>query len=99
MNDGSPSMYAMGWFAPGTNYFWHSGGTSGFTSMNAIFNDGTAIVILTNEHLGAVPIGDVIPNLPSQLYAILNPSVTTPPAFTILQLPPATAPTPNPPEE
>ena len=86
-NDGSPSMYAMGWFVPGANYYFHPGGTGGFTSMNAIFNDGTSIVILTNQHLNSMPIGDFIPNLAPQLYRILNPSATTPDAFKILQLP------------
>lgn len=97
LNDGSPSMYAMGWFNPGSNYFWHSGGTNGFTSMNACFNDGTSIVILTNHHLGSKPVGDAIPNLAAALYNVLNPSATTPNAFTILRLP-SGQPTPNPPE-
>jgi len=97
-NDGSASMYAMGWFVPGTNYFFHPGGTGGFTTMNANFNDGTSIVIFTNQHLGAQPIGDFIPNLAPALYRILNPSVMTPNAFTILQLPTVMA-SPVPPEE
>ena len=84
-NDGSPSMYAMGWFVPGANYYFHPGGTGGFTSMNANFNDGTNIVILTNQHLNSQPIGDFVPNLAPQLCRIINPSVTTPDAFTILQ--------------
>ena len=96
LNDGSPSMYAMGWMVPGGNYFWHSGGTNGFTTMNANFDDGTSIVILTNEHLGSVPVGDVIPNLAGQLYSVLHPTIATSPAFTILHLPDA-QPTPNPP--
>jgi D-alanyl-D-alanine carboxypeptidase len=97
LNDGSPSMYGMGWMVPGGNYFWHSGGTNGFTSMNANFEDGTSIVILTNEHLGSVPVGDTIPNLAPQLYNVLVPSARTAPAFVILQLPHAAA-TPVPPE-
>jgi D-alanyl-D-alanine carboxypeptidase len=97
LNDGSPSMYAMGWMVPGGNYFWHSGGTNGFTSMNANFDDGTSIAILTNEHLGSVPVGDTIPNLAAALYRVLEPSVTTGPAFTILRLPKGN-PTPEPPE-
>jgi D-alanyl-D-alanine carboxypeptidase len=97
LNDGSPSMYAMGWMVPGGNYFWHSGGTNGFTSMNANFDDGTSIAILTNEHLGSVPVGDTIPNLAAALYRVLEPSVATGPAFTILRLPKGDA-TPEPPQ-
>jgi len=96
LNDGSPSMYAMGWMVPGGNYFFHPGGTNGFTSMNANFDDGTSIVILTNHHLGSVPIGDVIPNLAAKLYNVLHPSIPTAPALTILQLPTG-QPTPDPP--
>jgi CubicO group peptidase (beta-lactamase class C family) len=96
LNDGSPSMYAMGWMVPGGNYFWHSGGTNGFTSMNANFDDGTSVVILTNEHLGSVPVGDTIPNLAGELYRVLHPNVPTAPAFKILRLPPAGDPTPDP---
>jgi len=97
LNDGSPSMYAMGWMVPGGNYFFHSGGTNGFTSMNANFDDGISIVILTNHHLGSVPVGDVIPNLAARLYHVLHPHIPTAPAFTILQLPNG-QPTPNPPD-
>jgi D-alanyl-D-alanine carboxypeptidase len=97
LNDGSPSMYAMGWMVPGGNYFWHSGGTNGFTSMNANFDDGTSIAILTNEHLGSVPVGDTIPNLAAKLYRVLEPSVATGNAFKILRLPKGN-PTPEPPE-
>jgi hypothetical protein len=89
-NDGSPSMYAMGWFVPGGNYYFHPGGTGGFTSMNANFYDGTSIVILTNQHLGAQPIGDFIPNLAPALYRILSPAPTAD-AFRILYLPTAQA--------
>jgi len=97
-NDGLASMYAMGWFVPGTNYFFHPGGTNGFTTMNANSNDGTSIVILSNQHLGAQPIQGYIPNLAPALYRILNPSVTTPDAFTILQLPTIMT-SPPPPEQ
>jgi CubicO group peptidase (beta-lactamase class C family) len=98
-NDGSPTMYGMGWFVPGANYYFHPGGTNGFTSQNANFNDGTSIVILTNQHLNSVPIGDAIPNLAPQIYRILAPGVTTPDAFTILKQLTVPPPTPDPLEE
>jgi D-alanyl-D-alanine carboxypeptidase len=90
MNDGSPTMYAMGLFVPGGNYYWHSGGSNGFTSQGAAFNDGYQIVILTNHHLDSKPVGDLIPNLAPQIHDLLNPTVPASPAkaFNILALPP-----------
>ena len=99
MNDGSPTMYGMGWFVPGTNYYFHPGGTNGFTSQNANFNDGTSIVIFTNQHLNSVPIGDAIPNLAPQIYRILAPDVTTPDAYKILKQLTPPLPTPDPLQE
>ena len=55
----SYGTYADGWFIStlgGHSYIWHDGDITGYQTMNAIFpNDGTEIVILTNDGSGLDP--------------------------------------------
>jgi CubicO group peptidase (beta-lactamase class C family) len=52
INDGGPTVYAMGWMRPNPNTRWHGGHTFLFESTNVVFSDGYTIAIIGNVRDG-----------------------------------------------
>ena len=72
VNDGSPTVYAMGWMLPNPDTKWHGGHTFLFESTNALFSDGYNIAIIGNVRDG----GYFEPeNLAAEIHNILNPAL------------------------
>jgi CubicO group peptidase (beta-lactamase class C family) len=67
--------YAMGWVI-GVNIIWHNGQLSGFHTMNGMFSDGYAVVVLGNEsQLNGTPDLWVPENFAVAVHAVLNPNL------------------------
>jgi CubicO group peptidase (beta-lactamase class C family) len=72
VNDGSPTVYAMGWMLPNPHTKWHGGHTFLFVSANALFDDGYSIAIIGNVRDG----GAFEPeNLAVEIHNLLNPAL------------------------
>jgi CubicO group peptidase (beta-lactamase class C family) len=72
INDGGPTVYAMGWMRPNPYTRWHGGHTFLFESANVIFSDGYTIAIIGNVRDD----GFFEPeNLAARIHDILNPAL------------------------
>src|SRR6266478_101858 len=71
VNDGKPTVYAMGWMLPNPHTKWHGGHTFLFESTNALFGDGYNIAIIGNIRDGG---GFEPENLAVEIHNLLNPS-------------------------
>jgi len=92
VNDGEPTVYAMGWMLPNPLTKWHGGHTFLFESTNALFDDGYNIAIIGNVRDG----GYFEPeNLTAEIHNMLNPAVHIPPLTVIVRRPSATPATPE----
>ena len=70
VNDGKPTVYAMGWMLPNPHTKWHGGHTFLFESANALFSDGYSIAIIANIRDGG---GFEPENLAVEIHNLLNP--------------------------
>lgn len=88
INDGSPTVYAMGWFLPNPLTKWHGGHTFLFESTNALFSDGFNIAIIGNVRDGGPGSGYFDPeNLAAEIHNILNPDRPISPLTVVLRPP------------
>jgi CubicO group peptidase (beta-lactamase class C family) len=72
VNDGTPTVYAMGWMLPNPQTKWHGGHTFLFESANALFDDGYSIAIAGNVRDG----GAFEPeNLAVEIHNLINPDL------------------------
>jgi len=83
VNDGKPTVYAMGWMLPNPKTTWHGGHTFVFESANALFSDGYNIAIIGNvrDEGGFEP-----ENVAAEIHNILNPDLHVP-AVTVVTRP------------
>lgn len=72
VNDGQPTVYAMGWMLPNPHTKWHGGHTFLFESTNALFSDGYNIAIIGNVRDGG---GFEPENVATEIHNILNPGL------------------------
>ena len=72
VNDGKPTVYAMGWMLPNPHTKWHGGHTFLFESANALFSDGYSIAIIANIRDGG---GFEPENLAVEIHNLLNPDL------------------------
>ena len=75
VNDGKPTVYAMGWMLPNPHTKWHGGHTFAFESANALFSDGYNIAIIRNVRDGG---GFEPENVATEIHNILNPALDIP---------------------
>lgn len=76
INDGKPTVYAMGWMLPNPQTKWHGGHTFLFESANVLFEDGYSIAIVGNVRDG----GAFEPeNLAVEIHNLINPDLKVPP--------------------
>jgi CubicO group peptidase (beta-lactamase class C family) len=88
VNDGGPTIYAMGWMVPNSSTRWHGGHTFLYQSANVLFDDGYAIAAAGNVR----DAGTFSPkNVAVELHNLLNPALTLPPVFVLENKPPASA--------
>ena len=88
VNDGGPTIYAMGWMLPNRHTRWHGGHTFLFQSANVLFDDGYAITAAGNVR----DAGTFSPeNLAVKIHNLLNPALPLPPVFVLENHPPASA--------
>jgi CubicO group peptidase (beta-lactamase class C family) len=80
VNDGKPTVYAMGWMLPNPQTKWHGGHTFVFESANALFSDGYNIAIIGNvrDEGGFEP-----ENLAAEMHNIVNPGLHIPPVTVV----------------
>lgn len=72
LNDGSPTVYAMGWMRPNPQTKWHGGTTFLFESANVLFDDGFSIAIAGNiRDGGAFEPG----NLAVEIHNLIKPDL------------------------
>ena len=85
INDGGPTVYAMGWFRPDRHTRWHGGHTLLFSSANVLFSDGYNIAIIGNVR----DEGEFFSpgNLAAQIHNLVNPALMIPPLEVILREP------------
>jgi CubicO group peptidase (beta-lactamase class C family) len=84
VNDGSPTVYAMGWMLPNLHTKWHGGHTFLFVSANALFDDGYSIAIIGNVRDG----GAFEPeNLAVEIHNLLNPTLKISPLTVVTRQP------------
>jgi CubicO group peptidase (beta-lactamase class C family) len=84
VNDGGPTVYAMGWMLPDPHTKWHGGHTFLFESTNALFSDGYQIVIIGKVRDGG---GFEPENLAAEIHNILNPALKISPLTVITREP------------
>ena len=84
VNDGGPTIYAMGWMLPNPDTKWHGGHTFLFESTNALFSDGYNIAIIANVRDGA---GFTPENLAAEIHNILNPALKISPLTVVTRQP------------
>jgi CubicO group peptidase (beta-lactamase class C family) len=72
VNDGKPTIYAMGWMLPNPHTKWHGGHTFLFEASNALFSDGYSIAIIGNvrDEGGFEP-----ENVAVEIHNLLNPKL------------------------
>lgn len=84
VNDGKPTVYAMGWMLPNPHTKWHGGHTFVFVSANALFDDGYTIAIIGNVRDG----GAFEPeNLAVEIHNLLNPTLKISPLIVVIRQP------------
>jgi CubicO group peptidase (beta-lactamase class C family) len=84
VNDGEPTVYAMGWMLPNAHTKWHGGHTFLFVSANALFDDGYSIAIIGNVRDG----GAFEPeNLAVEIHNLLNPALKISPLTVVTRQP------------
>ena len=84
LNDGSPTVYAMGWMRPNPQTKWHGGTTFLFESANVLFDDGFSIAIAGNiRDGGAFEPG----NLAVEIHELLNPDLKISPLTVVTRQP------------
>jgi CubicO group peptidase (beta-lactamase class C family) len=84
VNDGKPTVYAMGWMLPNPNTKWHGGHTFLFESANALFSDGYNIAIIGNIRDGG---GFEPENLAVDIHNLLNPKLKISPLTVVTREP------------
>ena len=84
VNDGGPTIYAMGWMLPNPDTKWHGGHTFLFESTNALFSDGYNIAIIANVRDGGGFTGE---NLAAEIHNILNPALKISPLTVVTRQP------------
>jgi CubicO group peptidase (beta-lactamase class C family) len=84
VNDGGPTIYAMGWMLPNPDTKWHGGHTFLFESTNALFSDGYNIAIIANVRDGG---GFTPENLAAEIHNILNPALKISPLTVVTRQP------------
>jgi D-alanyl-D-alanine carboxypeptidase len=84
VNDGEPTVYAMGWMLPNPQTKWHGGHTFLFVSTNMLFSDGYTIAIIGNIRDG----GTFEPeNVAADIHNIVNPALKVPPVTVVTRHP------------
>jgi CubicO group peptidase (beta-lactamase class C family) len=84
VNDGEPTVYAMGWMLPNPHTKWHGGHTFLFVSANALFDDGYSIAIIGNVRDG----GAFEPeNLAVEIHNLLHPALKISPLTVVTRQP------------
>jgi CubicO group peptidase (beta-lactamase class C family) len=84
INDGQPTVYAMGWMLPNPHTKWHGGHTFLFESANALFSDGYNIAIIGNVRDGG---GFEPENVATEIHNILNPALKISPLTVVTREP------------
>ncbi len=84
VNDGKPTVYAMGWMLPNPHTKWHGGHTFLFESTNALFGDGYSIAMIGNIRDGG---GFEPENLAVEIHNLLNPSLKISPLTVVTRQP------------
>jgi CubicO group peptidase (beta-lactamase class C family) len=84
VNDGKPTVYAMGWMLPNPHTKWHGGHTFLFESTNALFSDGYNIAIIGNIRDGG---GFEPENLAVDIHNLLNPKLKISPLTVVTRQP------------
>ncbi len=84
VNDGKPTVYAMGWMLPNLHTKWHGGHTFLFESTNALFGDGYSIAMIGNIRDGG---GFEPENLAVEIHNLLNPSLKISPLTVVTRQP------------
>jgi CubicO group peptidase (beta-lactamase class C family) len=84
VNDGSPTVYAMGWMLPNPHTKWHGGHTFLFESTNALFSDGYNIAIIGNVRDGG---GFEPENFAVEIHNLLNPALKISPLTVVTREP------------
>jgi CubicO group peptidase (beta-lactamase class C family) len=77
MNDGEPTVYAMGWMRPNPHTIWAPGHTFLFEAANVLFDDGYSIAIVGNVRDGSSAFQPG--NLAASMHNVLNPDLIIPP--------------------
>ena len=84
LNDGEPTVYAMGWMLPNSQTRWHGGHTFVFVSANVLFSDGYTVAIIGNARDG----GAFEPeNLAVEVHNLLNPALKISPVTVVTRKP------------
>jgi hypothetical protein len=84
LNDGEPTVYAMGWMLPNPHTKWHGGHTFLFESTNVLFSDGYSIAIIGNVRDGG---GFEPENLAVEVHNLLNPALKISPVTVVTRKP------------
>ena len=84
VNDGKPTVYAMGWMLPNPHTKWHGGHTFLFESANALFSDGYSIAIIGNVRDGG---GFEPENVAVEIHNLLNPELKISPLTVVTRQP------------
>jgi len=84
VNDGKPTVYAMGWMVPNPHTKWHGGHTFLFESANALLSDGYNIVIIGNVRDGG---GFEPENVAVEIHNLLNPDLKISPLTVVTRQP------------
>ncbi len=84
LNDGSSTVYAMGWMRPNPQTKWHGGTTFLFESANVLFDDGFSIAIAGNiRDGGAFEPG----NLAVEIHNLIEPDLQISPLTVVTRQP------------
>jgi hypothetical protein len=84
VNDGKPTVYAMGWMLPNPHTKWHGGHTFLFEAANALFSDGYNIAIIGNIRDGG---GFEPENVAVEIHNLLNPKLKISPLTVVTRQP------------
>jgi D-alanyl-D-alanine carboxypeptidase len=84
VNDGKPTVYAMGWMLPNPHTKWHGGHTFLFESTNALFSDGYSVAIIGNVRDGG---GFEPENVAVEIHNLLNPGLKISPLTVVTRQP------------
>jgi CubicO group peptidase (beta-lactamase class C family) len=84
LNDGKPTVYAMGWMLPNPHTKWHGGHTFLFESTNVLFSDGYSIAIIGNVRDAG---GFEPENLAVEIHNLLNPEFKISPLTVVTRQP------------